>query len=94
MLSDVRRALGDEEGARLAYARGVELAPDYARLTRPTLQSRRRQALMAPPPEKRKRPRSAGQRCERLHQFDARRLARPRGGREVAHQRRRRPERP
>lgn len=37
MLSDVRRALGDEEGARIAYARGVELVPDYARLTRPTL---------------------------------------------------------
>lgn len=37
LLSDVRRALGDEEGAQAAYARGVELVPEYAKLKRPAL---------------------------------------------------------
>lgn len=35
MLGDVRRAMSDETGAQTAYARGAELAPEYARLKRP-----------------------------------------------------------
>lgn len=35
MLGDVRREMGDEAGARAAYNRGEQLAPDYARLKRP-----------------------------------------------------------
>ena len=37
LLGDVRRARGDAEGARAAYARAAQLAPDYARLARPKL---------------------------------------------------------
>ncbi len=43
MLGDVRRALGDEEAARIAYVRAGQLVPEYAVLPRPSLQS-----LMAP----------------------------------------------
>nr|MBA2338876.1 tetratricopeptide repeat protein [Pyrinomonadaceae bacterium] len=39
MLGDVRRALGDEEDARVAYVRAGQIAPEYAVLPRPSLQS-------------------------------------------------------
>ena len=37
MFGDVSRALGREAGAQAAYARATQIAPDYARLARPTL---------------------------------------------------------
>ena len=37
LLGDVRRARGDADGARAAYARAAQLAPEYARLPRPKL---------------------------------------------------------
>ncbi|HVF28783.1 MAG TPA: tetratricopeptide repeat protein [Pyrinomonadaceae bacterium] len=37
MLGDVRRARGDESGARAAYDVAAKIAPDYARLPRPAL---------------------------------------------------------
>lgn len=39
MLGDVRRTLGDEEAARVAYVRAGQLVPEYAVLPRPSLQS-------------------------------------------------------
>lgn len=42
LLGDVRRALNNDAGAREAYGRATQLAPDYARLPRPRLTTRRR----------------------------------------------------
>lgn len=39
MLGDVRRMQGDDAGARAAYARAQQLAPDYAQHARPTIPS-------------------------------------------------------
>ena len=53
LLGDVRRMQGDDAGARTAYARAAQIAPDYAQHGRPTIPAPQPVAKASPtPPEK------------------------------------------
>jgi tetratricopeptide (TPR) repeat protein len=52
LLGDVRRMQGDDAGARAAYARAAQIAPDYAQHGRPTVPAPQVAKASPTPPEK------------------------------------------